>query len=383
MKTTPFTVRVADEAVADLNLRLELTRWPDEVGDGRWKYGMPRKVLRDIVEYWRDRFDWRAAERRLNGLSQFTTEIDGRVVHYVHVKGVDPESAPLVLTHGWPGSFIEMYKIIPMLNDPANNGLPGFRSFDVIVPSLPGFGFSPAPVSPGTSSRAVASLWHMLMAELGHSSYFAQGGDIGSGVSTWLARLYPNAVRALHLNFISGSYQPSLTEADRPLSPAESQWLTARTRWAEQEGGYSHIQATKPQTLAYSLTDSPAGLAAWMLEKFFAWSDGSDELSQRFDLDELLTNVAVYWFSGNVAATLRMYEENARQPLRFDPGERISPPLSYARFPKEIINPPREWVERVFNVVRWTEMPVGGHFAAMEQPRALAGDIHRAFSAFR
>jgi pimeloyl-ACP methyl ester carboxylesterase len=383
MKTTPFTVRVADEAVADLNLRLELTRWPDEVGDGRWKYGMPRKVLRDIVEYWRDRFDWRAAERRLNGLSQFTTEIDGRIVHYVHVKGVDRESAPLVLTHGWPGSFVEMYKIIPMLNDPANNGLPGFRSFDVIVPSLPGFGFSPAPVSPGTSSRAVASLWHMLMAELGHSSYFAQGGDIGSGVSTWLARLYPDAVRALHLNFIPGGYQPSLTEADRPLSPAESEWLAARTRWAEREGGYSHIQATKPQTLAYSLTDSPAGLAAWMLEKFFAWSDGSDELTQRFDLDELLTNVAVYWFSGNVAATLRMYEENARQPLRFDSGERISPPLSYARFPKEIINPPREWVERVFNVVRWTEMPVGGHFAALEQPRALAGDIHGAFSAFR
>jgi hypothetical protein len=151
-----------------------------------------RTASRDIVEYWRDRFDWRAAERRLNGSSQFTTEIDGHIVHYVHVKGVDPESAPLVLTHGWPGSFVEMYKIIPMLNDPANNGLPGFRSFDVIVPSLPGFGFSPAPVSPGTSSRAVASLWHMLMAELGHSSYFAQGGDIGSGVSTWLARLYPH-----------------------------------------------------------------------------------------------------------------------------------------------------------------------------------------------
>ncbi|MEA3177348.1 MAG: hypothetical protein QOI59_871 [Gammaproteobacteria bacterium] len=383
MKATPFTVRVADEAVADLKLRLELTRWPDEIGDGTWKYGMPRKVLRDIVEYWRDRFDWRAAERRLNGLSQFTTEIDGRIVHYVHVKGVDPESAPLVLTHGWPGSFVEMYKIIPMLSDPANNGLPGFRSFDVIVPSLPGFGFSPAPVSPGTSSRAVASLWHMLMAELGHSSYFAQGGDIGSGVSTWLARLYPDAVRALHLNFIPGGYQPSLTDADRPLSPAESEWLAARTRWVEREGGYSHIQATKPQTLAYSLTDSPAGLTAWLLEKFFAWSDGSDELIQRFDLDELLTNVAVYWFSGNVAATLRMYEENARQPLRFGSGERLSPPLSYARFPKEIMNPPREWVERVFNVARWTEMPVGGHFAALEQPRALAGDIHGAFSALR
>jgi pimeloyl-ACP methyl ester carboxylesterase len=383
MKITPFTISIADAAVADLNLRLDLTRWPDEVGEGTWEYGMPRRVLRDVVEYWRDRFDWRAAERRLNNLPQFTIDIDGHTVHYVHVKGVDPKSAPLVLTHGWPGSFVEMYKIIPMLTDPANNGITGFRSFDVIVPSLPGFGFSPAPASPGTSSRAVATLWHTLMAELGHSSYFAQGGDIGSGVSTWLARLYPDAVRALHLNFISGSYQPPLTEADRPLSAAESEWLAARARWAEREGGYSHIQATKAQTLAYSLTDSPAGLAAWLLEKFFVWSDGSDELTQRFDLDELLTNVSVYWFSGNVAATLRIYEENARQPLRFGSGERIRPPLCYARFPKEIINPPREWVERVFNVARWTEMPVGGHFAALEQPRALASDIHEAFSALR
>jgi pimeloyl-ACP methyl ester carboxylesterase len=383
MPITPFTVSVADAAVADLNLRLERTRWPDEVGEGTWEYGMPRKVLRDVVEYWRDHFDWRASERRLNSLPQFTIEIDGRIVHYVHVKGADPESVPLVLTHGWPGSFVEMYKIIPMLVDPTNNGLTGFRSFDVIVPSLPGFGFSQAPASPGMNSCAVASIWHRLMAALGHSSYFAQGGDIGSGVTTWLARLYPDHVRAIHLNFISGSYQPSLTEADRPLSRAESEWLAARTRWVEREGGYSHIQATKPQTIAYSLTDSPAGLAAWLLEKFFAWSDGSGDLTQRFDLDELLTNVAVYWFSGNVAATLRMYQENARQPLRFGSGERIGPALSYARFPGEIINPPREWVERVFNVARWTEMPVGGHFAALEQPRALASDIHEAFSVFR
>ena len=383
MNITPFTVSVAEAAIADLKLRLERTRWPDEVGEGAWGYGMPRQILREIVEYWRHRFDWREAEERLNGLPQFTAEIDGRVVHYVHVRGVDRESAPLVITHGWPGSFVEMYGIIPMLTDPARNGLTGFRSFDVIVPSLPGFGFSPAPRSPGTNSRAVAALWHTLLAELGYASYFAQGGDIGSGVSTWLARLYPDAVRALHLNFISGSYQPPLTEADRPLSAAEAEWLAARTRWAEREGGYSHIQATKPQTLAYALTDSPAGLAAWLLEKFFAWSDGSGELIQRFDLDELLTNVSVYWFSGNVAATLRMYEENARQPLRFSSGERILPPLAYARFPKEIVNPPREWVERVFDVARWTEMPVGGHFAALEQPRALATDIHEAFSALR
>jgi pimeloyl-ACP methyl ester carboxylesterase len=383
MKIAPFTIDVSSAAVADLARRLEMTRWPDEVGEGGWEYGMPCRVLRDVVDHWRDRFDWRAAERRLNGLPQFQIEIDGRVVHYVHVRGVDQESGALVLTHGWPGSFVEMYKIIPMLTDPVSKGLPGYRSFDVIVPSLPGFGFSQAPASPGMNSRAVASLWHGLLAELGYSSYFAQGGDIGSGVSTWLARLHPEAVRALHLNFISGSYQPPLTEADRPLSAAESLWLAARTQWVEREGGYSHIQTTKPQTLAYSLTDSPVGLAGWLLEKFFAWSDGSDDLTQRFDVDELLTNVSVYWFSGNVAATLRMYQENALEPLRFRTGERIIPTLSYARFPKEIINPPREWVERVFDIARWIEMPVGGHFAALEQPRALALDIHEAFAAYR
>jgi pimeloyl-ACP methyl ester carboxylesterase len=377
----PFTVRVPDAAIADLARRLEQARWPDDVNAGAWTSGMPLRVLRQVVDHWRDRFDWRAAERRLNTLPQFTAELDGHTLHYVHVKGVDSGSRPLVITHGWPGSFAEMYRIVPLLVDPASHGLPGVRSFDVVIPSLPGFGFSPAPTRPGTNSRVVATLWHRLMGELGHSSYFAQGGDIGSGVSTWLARLYPQAVRGLHLNFISGSYQPALTEADRPLSAAEADWLAARTRWVEREGGYSHMHATKPQTLAYGLTDSPVGLAAWLLEKFHAWSDGGENLEDRFDLDELLTNVSIYWFSGNVASTLRMYEENSREPLRFASGERIVPPLSFARFPKEIINPPREWVERVFTVARWTEMPVGGHFAALEQPRALAIDIHEAFSA--
>jgi len=221
------------------------------------------------------------------------------------------------------------------------------------------------------------------MAELGYPRYFAQGGDIGAGVSSWLARTYPDAVRALHLNFIPGSYQPSLSDSDRPLSKDESEWLIRRSQWVASEGGYSHIQSTKPQTLAYSLVDSPSGLAAWILEKFFAWSDGGDELMERFDIDELLTNISVYWFSGNAASTLRIYKENAAQSLRFDSSETIIPPLCYASFPKEIVSPPREWVERVFKVVRWTEMPLGGHFAAMEQPAALARDIHESFGVFR
>ncbi|MEO8988402.1 MAG: epoxide hydrolase family protein [Rhodanobacter sp.] len=383
MNATPFSIDIPDAAITELHRRLDATRWPVDIGGGTWNSGMPLIVLRDIVDHWRHRFDWRAVERRLNAVPQFTRDIDGQVVHYLHAKGVDADSAPLVLTHGWPGSFVEMIGILPLLTDPENNGLPGFRSFDVVVPSLPGFGFSPAPAESGKSSRSVAQLWHALMRDLGYPRYFAQGGDIGSGVSTWLARLYPDAVRALHLNFISGSYQPSLTAADRTLSAAESEWLVVRARWAEQEGGYSHLQATRPQTLAYALTDSPVGLAAWLLEKFFAWSDGDGALTARFDIDELLANLSVYWYSGNVGATLRMYQENAREPLRFESGERIRVPLSFARFPKEIVNPPREWVERVFDVVRWTEMSAGGHFAALEQPLALARDIHEAFARCR
>jgi pimeloyl-ACP methyl ester carboxylesterase len=383
MKGIPFTINVPDAAVSDLRLRLGLTRWPDEIGGGTWEYGTPLAVLKGVVEYWRDRFNWRKAERHLNGLPQFQIELEGRRVHYVHAMGVDADSVPLILTHGWPGSFVEMNRIIPMLTDPANNGLPGFRSFDVIAPSLPGFGFSQAPESPGTHSQVVARIWHRLMAELGYSSYFAQGGDIGAGVSSWLARSYPAAIRALHLNFIPGSYQPPLGVSDKPLTRAESEWLTQRSQWLEREGGYSHLQGTKPQTLGYSLVDSPAGLAAWILEKFFAWSDGGSELVERFDIDELLTNISVYWFSGNVAATLRIYKENSAHPLRFDSGERIVPPLCFARFPKEIVSPPREWVERAFNVARWTQMRCGGHFAALEQPAALARDIHESFAAFR
>lgn len=383
MKITPFVIDVPEAALTELKQRLALTRWPDDVGDGSWEDGTPKEVLKAVMDYWHDRFDWRVSERRLNGLPQFMIELDNQIVHFLHVKGAHPGSDPLILTHGWPGSFVEMYKIIPMLTDPDANGLAGFRSFDVIVPSLPGFGFSQAPSGRGTNSQTVARLWNDLMKALGYSRYFAQGGDIGSGVSMWLARMYPSAVRALHLNFISGGYQPSLTEADRPLSRLESEWLAARNHWIKREGGYSHVQATKPQTLSYALTDSPAGLAAWILEKFCAWSDGGNVLGSRFDTDELLTNIAIYWFSGNAASTLRIYKENAAQPLRFNTGERIGPSLCYAQFPREIITPPREWVERVFNVVRWTEMPVGGHFAALEQPQALARNVHETLSAFR
>lgn len=383
MKPAPFVIRVHEAALADLRRRLNLAKFPNDIHAGSWVDGVPADVLRRIVVHWRDSFDWRASERRINRVPQFQTEVGGLKVHFLQVEGVDENSPALILTHGWPGSFVEMLEIIPLLTDPANNGLPGFHSFTVVVPSLPGFAFSEAPRHPGTNSRVVASMWHELMADLGYRRYFAHGGDIGSGVSTWMARQYPDAVRALHLNFISGSYQPPLGAAERALSPAESAWRTARDEWAQLEGGYSHMQATKPQTLAYGLTDSPVGLAAWMLEKFFAWSDGGEDLLDRFDIDELLMNISLYWFSGNVASTLRIYKENSAQPLVFGPGERIVPPLCFASYPKEIVNPPREWVERVFNVARWSVMPAGGHFAALEQPASLARDIHQSFALFR
>ena len=383
MSPVPFAVHIDDAALVDLRRRLSLARISDDIRIGSWVDGVPANVLRRIVDHWRDRFDWRASERRINRVPQFQMEVCGLKVHFLHVKGVDEDSPALILTHGWPGSFVEMLEIIPLLTDPAQNGLPGFRSFNVVVPSLPGFAFSEAPRHPGTNSRVVASMWHELMTDLGYRDYFAQGGDIGSGVSTWMARQYPDAVRALHLNFISGSYQPPLSAGERPLSPAESTWKTARDDWAQREGGYSHIQATKPQTLAYALNDSPVGLAAWILEKFFAWSDGSEDLLDRFDIDELLTNVSIYWFSGNVASTLRIYKENSAQPLIFAAGERIIPPLCFASYPKEIVSPPREWVERVFNVASWSVMSAGGHFAALEQPASLARDIHQSFALFR
>jgi pimeloyl-ACP methyl ester carboxylesterase len=382
VSSASFNVHVSDAALLDLRHRLALTRWPDEILESGWEYGTSLEVTKRIVTHWLDAFDWRRAERELNRLPQYQLEVEGQRIHYVHVKGASG-SKPLILTHGWPGSFMEMYKIIPLLTDPANNGFADFPPFDVIVPSLPGFGFSQASTKPGLNTRSIAALWHQLMRALGYTRYFAQGGDIGAGVSSWIARLYPDSVRGLHLNFIPGSYQPYVGSGVASLSARESAWLTERSRWIEKEGGYSHVQATKPQTLAYSLVDSPVGLAAWILEKFYAWSDGDAEITERFSIDELLTNISIYWFSGNVAATLRIYKENAKEPFRFEAGERIVPPPCYAQFPREIYSPPREWVARAYSVARWSEMPRGGHFAALEQPVLLARDIHEAFSAFR
>jgi pimeloyl-ACP methyl ester carboxylesterase len=309
--------------------------------------------------------------------------IDGLDVHFVHERGKGPSPLPLVLTHGWPGSFAEMLEIIPLLADPAAHGGDAADAFDVVVPSLPGFGFSQAPQHPGVSSKRVAQMWSALMTGLGYDRFGAQGGDIGAGVSMWLGRLYPEQLIGLHLNYIPGGFLPPLGDGSPPISAEEAAFRNKAASWFASEGAYSAQQSSKPLTLAYALSDSPVGLAAWIAEKFRTWSDCGGEIERVFTLDQVLTDISLYWFSGNVASTLRIYKENRVEPLTFDPGERVEPALGMALFPAELPTPPRSWVERVFDVQRWTTMSRGGHFAAMEQPQLLAEEIRAFFRPLR
>ena len=339
--------------------------------------------MKRLAEYWHDRFDWRAQEQRLNKLPHYMATIDGMDIHFVHCAGTGKDRMPLVLTHGWPGSFIEMERLIPLLTEPSVHGADPFDAFDLVIPSLPGYGFSPAPTRPGVSSREIAVLWKKLMIELGYNRFGAQGGDIGAGVSTWLARLFPDHVHGIHLNYIPGSFRPSLDEQSAPLTLDEQAFLDRSAAWAADEGAYAALHATKPQTLAFSLGDSPVGLAAWIAEKFRSWSDCSGDLEQAISLDALLTDISLYWFSDSISASLRLYKENRARPLVFAPGERIAPPLGMALFPFELPTPPKSWVARVFDVRQWNSMPSGGHFAALERPEMLAADIRTFFRPLR
>ncbi|MCX7379940.1 MAG: epoxide hydrolase [Alphaproteobacteria bacterium] len=376
----PFRIAVPTPAVVDLRNRLAGTRWPDEVNDDAWSYGAALPFMRELADYWRKRFDWRAVEARLNDLPQFTLKIDDTKIHFVHARGKGPKPLPLVISHGWPGSFVEMERIIPLLTDPAAHGGDPADAFDVVVPSLPGFGFSDRPTAPGCGPKAIAGMWQQLMTALGYDRFGVQGGDWGSAISIWLARSHPERVIGAHLNFMISSLQPA---EGAPLTEAERAYVASAVKWRDSEGGYFSIQSTKPQTLGYGLTDSPVALAAWIAEKFRTWSDCNGDIATAIPIDDLLANIAVYWFTGNITSSLRIYKENKAAPLHFAPGERVQPPVGFAHFPKEILHPPRSYVERVFDIQRWTEMPKGGHFAAMEQPDLLAEEIRAFFRPLR
>jgi pimeloyl-ACP methyl ester carboxylesterase len=384
----PLRVEASEAALTDLRERLERTRWPEvpaEDDDVPWRLGAPAAPLRELVERWRSGFDWRGVEARINAVPNFLAGIDGSGIHihFQHVRGRGPDPFPLILTHGWPGSFLEFERVLPLLTDPAAHGADPRDAFDAIVPSLPGYGYSEPPRRRGMNPIRISRLWLDLMAELGYARFGAQGGDWGATVATRMAMENPRRVAGIHLNYIPGSYAPSLGADSRPLSVAERAFLSDRDRWREEEGAYGHLQATRPQTLGYALADSPVGLLAWIVEKLRAWSDCGGDLFARFPPDEVLAHATLYWVTGSMPSAMRLYAEGREVPLRFGPGERVPVPCGVARFAKEEPMPPREWAERAFEIVRWTEFPRGGHFAAMEEPELLAEDVRAFFRPLR
>ena len=383
MDVRPFKVEVPDATLEDLRERLGRTRWPDEIPGSGWDYGSNLAYIKELVEYWRTRFDWRAQERAINAFAHYRATVDGLGIHFIHERGKGPDPLPLIMTHGWPGSFFEMVKIIPLLTDPASHGGDAADSFDVVVPSMPGYGFSDHTTQRGVNLVKIPDLWAQLMTEgLGYRRFGAQGGDWGAGVTARFGFAYPDRVVGIHVTSVLG-VQPYLGPGARELSEEEQAGIAAFKSWMGSEGGYAHLQGTKPQTLAYGLNDSPAGLAAWIVEKYRTWSDCDGDVERRYTKDELLTTVTIYWVTQSINSSTRLYYEHWHNPWSFGQGERIQVPCGVALFPKEICPQPREYAERSYNVQRWTEMPRGGHFAALEEPELLAQDIRAFFRPLR
>jgi pimeloyl-ACP methyl ester carboxylesterase len=383
MSIQSFTIDIPQATLDDLHARLARTRWPDEVEGAGWDYGTNLAYLKELMAYWQHDFDWRKQEAKLNGFAQFRAQIDGVGIHFVHVRGKGPNPLPLLLFHGWPDSFYRYHKVIERLTDPARFGADPADAFDVIVPSLPGFGFSDHPRVRGWRAAEANELWAKLMSdELGYRHYGAAGGDTGSPVAQLLALTHPEAVVGIHLTDI-GWHNTNATYPD--LTPAEQQYLAAGQGWAFQEGAYVLIQATKPQTLAFGLNDSPAGLAAWIVEKFRTWSDCQGEVERRYTKDELLTNIMIYWATETINTSIRTYYEEFHQPS-LAAGQRIEVPVGLALFPKDPpqgATLPRILAERSLRIERWTQMPRGGHFAALEEPELLVEDLRAFYRSLR
>jgi pimeloyl-ACP methyl ester carboxylesterase len=383
MPVQPYKIEIPDSVLDDLKARLERTRWPDELPGTGWDYGSNLDYVKELVEYWRTKFDWSAQEKLINSFSHFKSEVDGLNIHFIHEKGKGPNPMPLVITHGWPGTFFEMYKVIPMLSDPASHGGDPADAFDVVAPSMPGYGFSDATDKRGLSVLSISDLWAKLMSEnLGYQRFAAQGGDWGARVTAKLGLSHGDKVIGIHTTSTS-SPTPYQGPGTRELSEAEKAMLAQRVQWLADEGGYSHIQATKPQTLSYGLNDSPAGLAAWIVEKYRTWSDCGGDVESRFTKDELLTTITIYWVTQSINSSTRLYYESFFQAWDLAKDEKIQVPVAIASFPRENSVPLREWAERSFNIQQWTDMPSGGHFAALEEPDRLVEDIRKFFRGLR
>jgi pimeloyl-ACP methyl ester carboxylesterase len=375
-RAEPFTIAVPDAALTDLRERLARTRWPDQLAGTDWSYGTDTAYLRELASYWQRDFDWRAQEKRLNSFHHYRASIDGMRIHFVHERSRDPNATPLLLLHGWPSSFVQMLDLVPLLTDPAAHGMPGAPSFHVVVASLPGFGFSDVPTRTGVGFATAAGQMAKLMTDvLGYSRYGVRGSDLGGVIARQMALAHPDNVIGVHLTGIIGA-----AGGQPPFTPAEQTFLDA-TRNVEGELAYARLQMSKPQTLAVSLMDSPAGLAGWIVEKFRAWSDSHGDVESRFSKDELLTNLTIYWVTGPAPASVRIYYEFVREPLL--PG-RVETPVGMLMTTKDLFPAaPREWGERFLNVTHWVETDTGGHFLEWEEPELVARDLQAFFSSLR
>jgi pimeloyl-ACP methyl ester carboxylesterase len=380
VEVRPFRLHVDDEVLDDLRRRLQATRWPDEIADSGWRYGSNLDYVRRLVEHWRDGFDWRAQEAAFNVFEQYRVAVDGIDLHFIHQPGVGPDPTPLLLVHGWPGSVWEFHELIPRLTDPARFGGDPADAFTVVAPSLPGFTLSYAPGQPRVDIAGMADMFARLMTDvLGYPRFAAQGGDWGGYVVGRLAAVHADKLLGIHLNFLP-------VRADKPFSdpPSDEERTYQRELhyWQTEETGYHAIQGTKPQTIAFALTDSPAGLAGWIVEKFQTWSDHRGDFESWLDRDSLLTNITLYWATGAINSSFWLYYaiRHGEWPL---PDGRIEVPTGYASFPRETRHPPRAFAEQDFDIARWTEMPRGGHFAALEVPDLLAADVADFFRPLR
>jgi pimeloyl-ACP methyl ester carboxylesterase len=378
MSAEAFKIAIPQATLDDLRERLGHTRWPDEITGADWGYGTNLAYLQSLVDYWQHNFDWRAQEQAINRFAHFRANIDGFHIHFIHERGKGPHPLPLLLLHGWPSSFVQMLKILPLLTDPSSYGGDPSDSFDVIVASLPGYGFSDRPTRPGMNAGQMAELFARLMTDvLGYNRYAARGTDIGAGVVFQLAFNHPESLIGLH----TGGTLPRLpaTMPDN-LTEAEKEYISNVQHWMSQEGAYAMLHATKPQTLAYGLNDSPTGLAGWIIEKFRAWSDCDGDVEKAFTRDELLTNLTIYWATETINSSIRVYYETTHNP---NPQGRVTVPMAWLQPPKDLFPMPRSWVERIYTLDRWTELPAGGHFPEWEQPEAVANDIRTFFHPLR
>jgi len=374
---TPFTISASDVDLADLHRRLATTRWPNEEPVDDWTQGIPLDYVKEVCAYWADGYDWRKREARLNAFPQFTTPIDGVDIHFVHQRSPVENALPLVVTHGWPGSIVEFQKVIGPLSDPAAHGGDPADAFHVVCPSLPGYGFSGQPRETGWNVQRIADAWSTLMQRLGYERYLAQGGDWGAMVTTAIGQRDPEHCRAIHLNMPIAPPDP---ETMSDLSKAEQAALASMQHYQDWDSGYSKQQSTRPQTLGYGLADSPSGQAAWILEKFWAWTDCNGHPENVLTRDELLDNVMLYWIPGAGASSARLYWESFNSP----PMEPIQVPVGASIFPKEIFRTSKRWAEKHFGeLLYWNELDKGGHFAAFEQPEVFVEEIRACFRSLR